>query len=153
MEIMMNQNKYLKYAGGLVLLTVAIVITYFIHHYYIDKSLSSSKKYMTNLDNNDNELKNASMYFFYATWCTFSMSALPEWNRIVEKYHGNEVNGYRINCIGIDCTNETIEIESEMKKYNIEGFPTLKLIKDDHIIEFDAKVTYNNMQEFIKSVL
>lgn len=147
-----NQNKYIKYAGGLILLGAVIAGSYGIHQYYTNK-MRNQNKYVTNIDNGEMELKTATLYFFYATWCTFSMSALPEWNRIVEKYDGNQVNGYHIQCIGIDCTNETIEIESQMKKYNIEGFPTLKLIKDDHIVEFDAKATYENMQDFIKSVL
>jgi len=146
------QNKTLLLGGGLIMVSLFMIGLYYIYGYY-SNAINSKNKYITNIDNNENSLKDATLYFFYTTWCPFSVSALPEWNRISEKYNGNDVNGYRINCISVDCTNETIEIESQMKKYNIEGFPTLKLIKDDHIVEFDAKVNYENMQDFIQSVL
>jgi hypothetical protein len=40
-----------------------------------------------------------------------------------------------------------------MNKYNIEGFPTIKLLKDGQIVEFDAKPTRETLNEFLNTVL
>jgi hypothetical protein len=53
----------------------------------------------------------------------------------------------------INCTNETPEIESLMNKYKIEGFPTIKLLKDGQIIEYDAKPTKETLVQFLNTVL
>ena len=42
----------------------------------------------------------------------------------------------------------------ESRQYGIDGYPTLILIKDqDQRINFDAKITEDNMNGFIKSTL
>jgi hypothetical protein len=38
-------------------------------------------------------------------------------------------------------------------KYNIEGFPTIKLLKDGQIIEYDAKPAKDTLKEFLNTVL
>jgi hypothetical protein len=40
-----------------------------------------------------------------------------------------------------------------MDKYNIEGYPTIKLIKDNQVIEYDAKPTKLTMEQFLITVL
>jgi hypothetical protein len=40
-----------------------------------------------------------------------------------------------------------------MNQYNIEGFPTIKLLKDGQIIEYDAKPTKETLVQFLNTVL
>ena len=40
-----------------------------------------------------------------------------------------------------------------MNKFNIESFPTIKLIKDGEIIEYDAKPNKETINEFLNNVL
>ena len=40
-----------------------------------------------------------------------------------------------------------------MNKYKIEGFPTIKLLKDGQVIEFDAKPTKENLTQFLNTAL
>ena len=40
-----------------------------------------------------------------------------------------------------------------INKYNIEGYPTIKMIKDDQVIEFDAKAKFDNIEKFLVTVL
>ena len=53
----------------------------------------------------------------------------------------------------INCTNESAEVEQMMNKYSIEGFPTIKLLKDGQIIEYDAKPTKATLDQFLTTVL
>lgn len=38
-------------------------------------------------------------------------------------------------------------------KFKIEGYPTIKLVKDGQIIDYDAKPTKETMTEFLNTVL
>ena len=39
-----------------------------------------------------------------------------------------------------------------IKKYKIESYPTIKVSKDNNTIEFDAKVTADNLSKLVNSV-
>ena len=141
-------------------LLILIVSGVFLYK-YINSHKSSKIDYKENTDiygsssSSDDKVgpKSATLYFFYTTWCPYSLAAIPEWEKIVDKYTHNDINGYSVNLIDVDCTKETVEIENIINKYNIEGYPTLKLIKDDQIIEFDAKAKFDNIEKFLTTVL
>ena len=40
-----------------------------------------------------------------------------------------------------------------MNQYNIEGYPTIKLLKDGQIIEYDAKPSKDTLNQFLNTVL
>lgn len=150
-----NNKKKVILAFVLVILIVAGVFLY----KYINSHKTSSSQYKENNDivssSSESQVgsKSATVYFFYTTWCPYSLAAIPEWEKIVDKYSENGVNGYNINFIDVDCTKETVEIENMVNKYNIEGYPTIKMIKDDQVIEFDAKAKFENIKTFLVTVL
>lgn len=150
-----DKKKVLIFAFVFVILIVTSVFLY----KYINSYNSTSSQYKENTNvassSSDSQVgpKSATVYFFYTTWCPYSLAAIPEWEKIVDKYSKNSVNGYNINFIDVDCTKETVEIENMINKYNIEGYPTLKMIKDDQVIEFDAKAKFENIKNFLVTVL
>jgi len=40
-----------------------------------------------------------------------------------------------------------------MNKYNVEGYPTIKLIKDGQVIEYDAKPDKPTLVQFFNTVI
>ena len=63
--------------------------------------------------------------------------------------NGQKINGYTINFIEVDCdANEALAT-----KFKIEGYPTIKLMKGNQIIEFDAKPDETSLQQFLSNVL
>ena len=40
-----------------------------------------------------------------------------------------------------------------MTKYKVEGFPTIKLLKEGNVVDFDAKPIYSNLVSFINTVV
>ena len=150
-----DKKKVAIFAFAFVILIVSGVFLY----KYINFQKTSSSQYKENNDivssSSDSQIgpKSATVYFFYTTWCPYSLAAIPEWEKIVDKYSENSVNGYSINFIDIDCTKETVEIENMINKYNIEGYPTIKMIKDDQVVEFDAKAKFENIEKFLVTVL
>ena len=95
------------------------------------------------------------LFYFYADWCPHCKKANEHWNKVKsdeEVGDGQAVNGYYIEYIGIDCTNEKDEDAARfLSKYKVEGFPTIKLVKGADVVEFDAKPDYDILKHFIKS--
>jgi thiol-disulfide isomerase/thioredoxin len=105
----------------------------------------------TSSQTNDN--KEAELLLFYVDWCPHCKTAKPVWNDIKSEYENKTINGYKVIFTEVNCTEETAEVEQMMNKYNIEGFPTIKLLKDGQIIEYDAKPTKDTLTQFLNTVL
>jgi hypothetical protein len=45
------------------------------------------------------------------------------------------------------------EVQELLNKYNVEGWPTIKLVKDNQVIDYDAKPTKATMVQFLNTVL
>ena len=60
----------------------------------------------------------------------------------------------KIQIVQLDCSNEN---DSNVKKIidenNIDSYPTVKMYKNDEIIDFDAKISYDNLEQFIETML
>jgi thiol-disulfide isomerase/thioredoxin len=92
---------------------------------------------------------NVEIFLFSANWCPHCKTAKPIFETVESEYDGKQVNGRYIVFTKIDCTEETPEVDALMKKYNVEGYPTIKMLKDGKIIDFDAKPTKENLNKFI----
>ena len=95
----------------------------------------------------------AELLMFHADWCPHCKSAKPEWEKIVEKYNGKVVNGYNVTFTDVNCTEETPETNEMMELYKVEGFPTIKLVKGDQVIDFEAKPTESSLDQFLNTIL
>ena len=102
-------------------------------------------------DQNSN--KTATLMLFYVDWCPHCKTAKPEWETLKSEYDGKSINGYMVSFEEYNCTNENAETSELMDKYSIEGYPTIKLVKDNQIIEYDAKPTKSTMEQFLNTVL
>ena len=97
--------------------------------------------------------KNAELLFFYADWCPHCKTAKPIWNDLKSEYQNKTINGYRVVFTEVNCSEETAEVDKMMNQYNIEGYPTIKLIKDGQVIEYDAKPSKDTLNQFLNTVL
>lgn len=148
-----NTNKYTIIAI-LFLLLLTFIIYYVYTKYYSTKLLElykpNNEKVPLWADDNSNE---AEIMFFFANWCPHCKTAKPEWEKAKSEYNNNTINGYKIIFVEIDCSNPDSKTTSLMDKYNVEGFPTVVLIKNKEVITYDAKVTYDHLSEFLKTSL
>jgi thiol-disulfide isomerase/thioredoxin len=91
----------------------------------------------------------AELYLFKTDWCPHCKKAIPLFESLEHEYINKLVNGYRILFNVVDCEQEPKMAD----KFKIEGYPTIKLIKDDQIIEYDAKPDRENLIQFLNSVI
>jgi len=136
---------------GVVILFACLAIFYYF--YYI--APASSSKYRPNSEQVPvgGSSNTAELMFFYADWCPHCKAAKPIWNDLKSEYENKTINGYKVIFTDVDCSEETAEIEKLMNQYNVEGYPTIKLIKDGQVIEYDAKPSKETLTKFLNTVL
>jgi len=146
-----NLVSYKKFLIVLLIISFLIALTY-IYFKYIKKNtetlINNNDNKTSDINANDNKI--ADLYFFYTDWCPHCKKTKPEWEKLKQNYENkNQINGYTLNFISVDC-----EANPELaNKFKIEGYPTIKLVKNNQIIEFDAKPEVNTLQQFINNVL
>jgi thiol-disulfide isomerase/thioredoxin len=145
----LNSNTMLLIGG--VILFAAIAIFYYF--YYVAPAMKP--KYHANSEGVPigQSGKSAELLFFYANWCPHCKAAKPIWNELKSEYENKTINGYQITFTEVDCSEETAEVEKLMNQYSVEGYPTIKLIKDGQVIEYDAKPSKETLSKFLNTVL
>jgi thiol-disulfide isomerase/thioredoxin len=139
--------------------TIVIIISLFILfiaaglYYYYQVSPKLKTKYHPNSENMSTNENTAELLFFYADWCPHCKTAKPIWDELKTEYQNKAINGYKVIFTDINCSEETAEVEKMMNQYNIEGYPTIKLLKDGQIIEYDAKPSKETLTQFLNTVL
>jgi len=104
-----------------------------------------------------NDVANASLsqgevqvYIFLAGWCPHCKTAKPHWQKFKSSFDGKQMNGQTLKLIEVDCTDGTDPL---IQKYNINGYPTLFIMKGQQRIDFDSKITESNMIQFVNTIL
>ena len=129
-----------------------IGLGYYVYSKYIGNSTSYNANREQDASNSDSN-KVATMMLFYVDWCPHCKTAKPEWENLKSEYEGKQINGYTIAFTEYNCTTESAETDELMNRYKIEGYPTIKLIKDNQVVEYDAKPTKSTMEQFLHTVL
>lgn len=136
----------------LTLLVVAIFIasTMFAYNRFIKPKMNPD--YVDNREFSNKAVDanpEAVIYYFTASWCPVSKRVFPEWEKFVAEYDGKNIGKYVLRSRVVDC-----EKEQELAdKANIEGYPTVKLMYDNQVVEYDANVKYETLVEFVNSSL
>ena len=101
--------------------------------------------------------KIVNVYYFHTDWCPHCKKADPEWSNFSKKFNETSVNGYVINCINVNCTNDDStgglnSNKSLIQKFNVEHYPTIKMLFNEDIIDFESKVNYENLSSFVNTI-
>jgi len=150
------KNMYSKMNWTTIIMYVFLIVGLIVFTYYVYKQFTNKTSYNANRENMQTDQtsnKQAELILFYVDWCPHCKTAKPEWEKMKNEYDNKQINGYNIIFTEYNCTNESPEIEQLMNKYKIEGYPTIKLLKDNQIIEYDAKPTKATMEQFLNTVL
>lgn len=103
---------------------------------------------------NANRKKNsqkAQILFFSTDWCPYCKKAQPEWEKF-EKKMKKENN--IVLCTKIDCTDaENADVKTNIQKYDIQHYPTVKMLYNGDVIDFDAKITEETLTKFVNTIV
>jgi len=147
-------------------LAVFVSLAYYIYIYYVAPNFN--KDYVENRELIPESEKVARLVLAYAEWCPHCkkiMNIDPNdndsggWKLIYDKWVAGDqdvrlINNYNISMTQISESDKK-SLEEFEKEYNrtINGFPTIYLIKDDQVIEFDANPTEKGLLNFLNTVI
>jgi thiol-disulfide isomerase/thioredoxin len=132
---------------------VVIIIFVIVAYYGYNKFATQDKNKLKDVANANRRNKETVIYFFHVDWCPHCKKALPEWNKFTSAYEGKEINGYKLKCMDIDCTQETSDVTEFINKYKIDSYPTVKLLRDGNTIDFETKITNTSLEQFVNTML
>ena len=138
-----------SYKIGLILFLAAIFIglAFYLYTTYISPKINP--EYVENKEILSGEKPNeAELYFFYTTWCPHCKAA-KRMGKLREEYENKPFNNTNIIFREVDCDKE----EKVADEFKVEGYPTIKMVKDGEIVEYDAKPKYDTLKQFLKSTL
>ena len=131
-----------------------VVVSVSFYYYYLKPKYSSSFTPNSEHRPNSGETNTtAELILFYVDWCPHCKTAKPDWEEVKNEFQHKTINGYTVIFTEINCTTESEEVEKLMNKYKVEGFPTIKLLKDGQVIEYDAKPSKDTLIQFLNTVL
>ena len=90
---------------------------------------------------------NVDLYFFYTNWCPHCKKAMPVWKNFKAEMENKTVKGRQINFLEVDCEKD----KQLADEFNVKGYPTIKLVKDNQVIEYDAKPDVDTLREFLNT--
>jgi len=123
---------------NVILIGVTIVCIIFLG-FWIKRMLVPKK---TNSEN-----KIIDLYYFYTAWCPYCNKSFQEWNKFKSEWNQKVYEGYTVQLHEVDCDIQ----EALATKYEVTQYPTIKMIKDDMVIHFDAKPTVHSLTAFLMS--
>lgn len=138
-----------------VIITVTMIVLFMVVGYYAYdrfylKPAANKFKDVSNASRRDKEVN---IFFFHVDWCPHCKKALPEWNAFKSQTDGKQVNGYLVKCVDMDCTNETSDITRAINEYKIDSYPTVKMLREEKVIDFDSKITTTSLNSFVTTML
>lgn len=154
MEAAKYQFSSKKFLIIIILISLFLGAAFYVYSNYIAPRLNP--KFVSNREFTQQEtIDNAELYFMFAEWCPYSKKVMPIWDSLKEKYNRKKVNNYAVVFKELDGDKNEKEIDDFSKRFNkkIDGYPTIILIKQNEVIEFDADPTKENLTAFIEKTL
>jgi thiol-disulfide isomerase/thioredoxin len=130
-----------------------LIVAIYLYNKYVtpmvDNKFIPNNEFQQKSDDSDSDVQNVELYIFTVNWCPHSKKAVPIWEQLKAEYSDKTFNNYNINFIQVDGE----ENPSLADKYKVEGYPTIKMVKGNQIIEYDAKPSLEHLKEFLNSTL
>lgn len=142
-----------KFFIVLSLTIIFIIAALYVYNTYVTPRLNAeyvnNKEYVNKKDTDESENATATLYFFYTVWCPHCKTAKPVLKYIKEKIGDNKINGVKLSFVDVDCDKDTETAD----KFKVDGYPTIKLVKGNKVIEYDAKPDNDTLMQFLNTSL
>jgi thiol-disulfide isomerase/thioredoxin len=167
-------SKY-KYTFAIFALIILLVFGVLFYKKYLKQQMTpefvENKEFLEVIEDAPADKGISTAYFFTVEWCPYCKSAIPDWNKISDKYktkkiHGQDVNFKLVDCSNVDDTNkagarcENLEdYEQSLFTNNVTGYPTIIVVKGEYnenitnnIYVLQSRPTEENIENFITTV-
>jgi thiol-disulfide isomerase/thioredoxin len=130
---------------------------YIYKHNYTDLIIGNKHKNIPNSGSGDD----IQILFFTVDWCPHCKKAATPWNDFSASHNNKQINNVNVQCIKYDITekektdpgyNDYKNSLAMVDMYKVEGYPTIKMLKDGQVIDFDAKITSYSLERFVENM-
>ena len=146
-----------KFIIILVLLAIFIGIAFYVYNSYIAPRINPDFVPNREFTDGSDDSGVAELYLFAVDWCPYSKKTKPVWDKLKKQYDNKQINNHVVKFIHIDGDKNSKELEKFEDKYlngkKVDGYPSIFMVKDSQVIEYEAKPDTNTLTEFINSVL
>ena len=133
-----NINKVLLLVG-------VLIILFMLHKFYLSKEGFES----TPESLEDDASAQKSLVLFHADWCGHCKNLMPTWDKLSKTVNEGQSG---VKMIKVECgkPQENPQQEMLMKKYKIEGYPTIKFFENGQVKEYEGPRTEEGIMQFLK---
>lgn len=104
---------------------------------------NDNKEHEITKDNLNSKIK---VYNFNTSWCSYSVMFAPEWSKFEAMVENNE----NIDAIDIKCDDENNN--SICKTFDVPGFPSVVIVKDNKKIDYQGQRNAEAIFDFINTL-
>lgn len=145
-----------KFLIIIVLLAIFISLAFFVYNKYVAPKLNPDFVPNKEFVQKDADVDEAILYYFRVDWCPICKNKSdPVIKELKEFYEKNPPPNIPLTFITINPEKDEGAAEGFEEKFNInvDGFPSIFLVKGDKIVEFNANPTLDTLKEFIHAAL
>lgn len=124
----------------IIIALIGLIVIMLFNNLRNNRKLQNVQK-IVNITNNDSTPK---IINFNASWCYWSKKLQPVWDNLTDSMKNKDIEVLDIKC-------ELDENKELCNRYQIEGFPTIKLIIGNTIIDYEGERTYDGLTQFINT--
>ena len=88
------------------------------------------------------------MVLFFVDWCPHCKTVKPEWAKLA-KLNNTQVNGKTIKVQSANAEGSQVEKDAA-RDNNVEGYPTIKLISQSQVLDYNGARNAVEMGRFVK---
>jgi thiol-disulfide isomerase/thioredoxin len=144
-----------KFLLVIILSCLFIGVAVYVYSSYISPKLDPSFVPNKEFVSEDDKPKNANIYFFYTDWCPHSKKSKPIYENVKKMYNGKQINGVTVQFHEVNGEEEEDKMTDFEKEFNVDvdGYPSIFLVKEESVIEYDANPTEESLTEFLNTTL
>ena len=122
----------------IIIVLIGIIVIMLFNNLRNNRKLQNVQK-IVNITNNDSTPK---IINFNASWCYWSKKLQPVWDNLTDSMKNKDIEVLDIKC-------ELDENKELCNRYQIEGFPTIKLISGNNIRDYNGERSLEGLTKFI----
>jgi len=151
-----------KFIIILILIAIFLGVAFYVYNNYIAPRLNPDfvpNREFTHSDANVGSTESgvAELYLFSVDWCPFSKKVKPIWKELKNTFHNKQINNSILKFKEVDGDKDSKVLENFENKFlngkKVDGYPSIYLVKNNQVVEYEAKPSTATLSDFINSVL
>lgn len=131
------------------IIIIFIVVGFILFNKNIDKI--TNKNFVLNKEFINKDINNTgdlTVIYFYTNWCPYCKKSRPEWESFKELVK-TQAFADKVVFKDVDCDADP----ETANNFNVEGYPTIKIIYKNEVYDYDAKPEASLLLQFVESII